>query len=151
MFISASPADGTRIVEQARALGLPGTYFDGSNILSSAQVRQDLGAHAEGIYVTVTPFVLGATGKDFATAYQSKYNQAPIFAAPFGYDAIAFIALAAGNTPGSSADFLARAATLGSFNSLNGTLPVTANREINPTLTTVIIKNGALVPIESER
>ena len=147
-YVTASPAEGTNIVRQAREIEIGADLFDGSNILSSDAVRQDLGVAANGVYVTVFPFVLGTTGEAFRQAYKERYQEEPIFAAPFGYDTVLFVAQVTEGKKMSGDDFIKNAARLTSFDSLNGKLSVSPDREVNPTLTAVQVVDGKLVPIK---
>lgn len=132
------------IARQAKAAGVPGSMFVGSDGWDADELLRDAGEEMEGAYFTnhYAPDVPWPNSQAFVKKYEERYKRTPSSMAAQAYDAAKLLADALGRakeaTPEAVRDAIQE--TKG-FQGATGTISIDADRNANKPIVIVQIKN----------
>ncbi len=132
------------IARQAKAAGLSGSMFVGSDGWDANELLRDAGEELEGAYFTnhYAPDVPWPNSQAFVAKYRERYNRIPSSLAAQGYDAARLLAdaikRAKADTPDGIRDAIAETKD---FQGATGTITIDAERNANKPIVIVQIKD----------
>jgi branched-chain amino acid transport system substrate-binding protein len=147
IYLGMMYTDGALFAQQVKKADLNVTLA-GTGALYSSELLKLGGAAVEGLYLTVSfyPEDTRPEVQDFVKSYQEKYGKLPTQFAAQAYDATNLIieALKKGATDRKS--LRDNLAGIKDFPGVTGTTTFDENRDVNKTLSRLIIKDGKYLP-----
>lgn len=148
LVVAAVPPEFINIVKQKNELGLDMPLFEASSQLSVPTNHNALGDLIEGTYGIAYPFTLNLSGEEFRETYTQTFGKKPFFASALAYDMIMTLATATDGQSLLGPEIVANLHDLGTIKTLNGSINIEGNGEINPKTYSFVIQDGEITNLE---